>query len=200
MTRNSGNGADAGWALTDVSQHVPVLDHDWNKVLCDTDEQGRPSNERPQHLPKNWEQNYQAAMYRGRIISLERNNRNLTSQLEKLNRRLEQLCDRVTNLTSCVNDYRSRPTILPISTFAPEPYEMLGAINIILRQEDDGFIASFAEANINASGGTQAEAIEMVKDVILGTFDRLTGKDDDELGPGPLRQKQVLSALIRQTN
>jgi hypothetical protein len=87
---------------------------------------------------------------------------------------------------------------IAITTFAPEPYELLRPISIVIEGQAKGFIASFVEANINASGETEHEAINMVKDTILMAYERLGSKDDKSLGPGPLRQKQILMSLIRQ--
>jgi hypothetical protein len=92
-----------------------------------------------------------------------------------------------------------RPTYaIAITTFAPEPYELLRPISIVIEAQKGGFIASFVEANINASGATEHEAINMVKDTILMAYERLVPKDDKNLGPGPLKQKQILMSLIRE--
>jgi hypothetical protein len=85
-----------------------------------------------------------------------------------------------------------------ITTFAPEPYELLRPISIVIEGQPEGFTASFVEANINASGDTEHEAINMVKDTILMAYERLVPKDDESLGPGPLKQKQILMSLIRE--
>ncbi len=86
---------------------------------------------------------------------------------------------------------------ISIATFAPEPYELLRPISIVIEGQTDGFLASFVEANINASGETEHEAINMVKDTILMAYERLVSKADEKLGPGPLKQKQILMSLIR---
>ena len=44
----------------------------------------------------------------------------------------------------------------------------------------------------------RAEAIDGLKDRIVTTFERLEGKPDGTLGPGPLHQKRVLTSLIRR--
>jgi hypothetical protein len=87
---------------------------------------------------------------------------------------------------------------IAITTFAPEPYELLRPISIAIEGHTEGFIASFVEANINASGETEHEAVNMVKDTILMAYERLVSKDDEALGPGPLKQKQILMNLIRE--
>ena len=92
----------------------------------------------------------------------------------------------------------SQTYAISIATFAPEPYELLKPISIEIEGQGDGFVASFVEANINGSGATEHEAINMVKDTILMAYERLSAKDDRQLGPGPLKQKQILTSLIRE--
>jgi hypothetical protein len=45
-----------------------------------------------------------------------------------------------------------------ITGFTPEPYSVKKAIPICMQRGAGGFVASFAGANINASGETQQEA------------------------------------------
>jgi hypothetical protein len=85
-----------------------------------------------------------------------------------------------------------------ITTFAPEPYELLRPISIVIEGQTEGFTASFVEANINAFGKTEHEATNMVKDTILMAYERLVSKDDETLRPGPLKQKQILISVIRE--
>jgi hypothetical protein len=92
----------------------------------------------------------------------------------------------------------SQTYAISIATFAPEPYELLKPISIVIEGRRDGFVASFVEANINASGATEHEAINMIKDMILMAYERLSARDDKHLGPGPLKQKQILASLIRE--
>jgi hypothetical protein len=90
-----------------------------------------------------------------------------------------------------------RTYAISIATFAPEPYELLKPISVVMESQGDGFVASFVEANINTSGETEHEAINTIKDMILMAYERLSAKDDHQLGPGPLKQMQILTSLIR---
>lgn len=92
----------------------------------------------------------------------------------------------------------SRSLAIPISTFAPEPYELSNPIQILIQYSNETFTASFLDANVNASGDTEAEALEEIKYSILNMFDRLVGLDDSKLGPGPRKQKNVLQSLIKR--
>jgi hypothetical protein len=90
------------------------------------------------------------------------------------------------------------PIVVPIATLAPEPFELLGQINAVIIERDGFHTASFLDANLGASGETKVEALEGLKDRIVTTFERLQGKPDETLGPGPFRQKSVLTSLIRR--
>ena len=87
---------------------------------------------------------------------------------------------------------------LAISTFAPEPFEVVNPFNVVLQSDDGGFVASFFEANISSAGETRHEAIENLKDLILMIFQDFEGGGDGSLGPAMLRQKTILLGLIRR--
>jgi len=120
-----------------------------------------------------------------RIAGLERSVRELSSKLEGAEAKLNKILP--------------PPFVVPITTLAPEPYEVMGRIYAVFQQDDDGYMASFLDANLGASGVTKSEAMDGLKDRIVTTFERLAGKPDEKLGPGPLRQKRVLLSLIRRS-
>ena len=87
---------------------------------------------------------------------------------------------------------------VPINTFAPEPYELCQPLLFVLQREGEGFIASFFDANIHASGDTQEEAFRNLKSVLLDIFDSLSAEPANRLGPEPRRQLAVLQQFIRK--
>lgn len=93
---------------------------------------------------------------------------------------------------------RTAPLVVPIETFAPEPYEVIKAFHCVVRLQDGEYIASFFDANLSASGDTYSEAVFNLKDVIVGTFEMLTMMDEDDLGPGPLQQKRVMEEFLHR--
>ncbi len=93
---------------------------------------------------------------------------------------------------------RTSPLIVPIESLAPEPYEVVHPFHVVVRLEDEQYIASFFDANLSASGDTYAEAVSNLKDIIVGTLEILDGIDENELGPGPLQQKQVLEEFVQR--
>jgi hypothetical protein len=92
---------------------------------------------------------------------------------------------------------RTDSVTLQISTFAPEPYEVLRPIPVLIRSEGDEFVASFVEANVNASGETQQEAFESLKLLVLDMFDSLKSHPAEKLGPESVRRLAVLRDFIR---
>ncbi len=95
---------------------------------------------------------------------------------------------------------KSSPACVPIETFAPEPYEVLKPFHVVIQTHDDEYVSSFFDANLSASGSTEAEAILNIKDVILGVFDCLLKHAEADLGPEPLRQLRVLKTFLKKTS
>ena len=94
---------------------------------------------------------------------------------------------------------RSAPVCVPIETLAPEPYEVLKPFHAVVQARGEEYVASFFDANLNASGATQEEAVFNLKDVIVAVFETLMEHDPAELGPGPARQLEVLKEFIGRT-
>jgi hypothetical protein len=112
-------------------------------------------------------------------------------RLESLQKEVAMLKDR------CAVLERLAPILVPIETLAPEPYEVVKPLHVVVSCQEEQYIACFFDANLGASGDTQAEAIFNLKDIITATFEMLTNMNEDELGPGPLQQKKVLKEFIR---
>jgi hypothetical protein len=110
-------------------------------------------------------------------------------RLQRLERAVEELQGRAKSCWS---------TTVSIASLAPEPFDLIKPIPVIVQPSDDEFIASFFDANINASGCTETDAVANLKDVMLGTLEVLLSQPPDRLGPGPTRQLAVLSEFIRR--
>jgi hypothetical protein len=91
-----------------------------------------------------------------------------------------------------------RVITVPITTFAPEPYELIKAMKAVVQPVEDEFVATFFDANINASGGTQQDAVANLKDMMLGLLEVLEEEPADKLGKEPARQLAVLREFIRR--
>jgi len=93
----------------------------------------------------------------------------------------------------------SRTFTAPITTFAPLPYECIRDIPAVVKKVDaEQFIATFYDAGISASGDTDSEAIENLKDQIVSTFELFESKKPEILGPFPSRQLAILRTVIRR--
>lgn len=88
--------------------------------------------------------------------------------------------------------------VVPISTFAPVPIEVLKEIKAVVQPDDDEFTATFFDANVNAAGCNQVEAIENLKDLILSRFEYLNAQPPAKLGPALAKQIAVLRDFIRR--
>jgi predicted RNase H-like HicB family nuclease len=116
----------------------------------------------------------------------------LPRQFQQLSEQVDQLTERLADLESLVR----APTTALIQSFAPEPYRLLQPIQVTIEPEADGFVASFFDANISASGETEQEAFENLKGLTLDIFDSLGREAPERLGPEPARQLAVLRSLI----
>jgi len=86
---------------------------------------------------------------------------------------------------------------VPIRSLGSRPLEVIQPIPAIVQEEDEVFIASFVEGNINASGENQLDAVEMLKDMIASSF-RLLVRKESVLGEEPRRQLGILRRFVRE--
>ena len=101
-------------------------------------------------------------------------------------------------LETVLTTHRLQPIVVPISTFAPEPFSLRETMWAVVQAVEDAFVATFFDANISTSGDTQEEAIANLKDLILDIYLDLEREPEERLGPEPKRQQAVLQSLIRR--
>ena len=89
-----------------------------------------------------------------------------------------------------------RGVIYPIDSLIPGQVLVEKTIHAQVIYEDGCHIASFVDANINASGESELDAIEMLKDAIASTFLAFSEKEH-LLGHEPTRQLAVLREFVR---
>jgi predicted RNase H-like HicB family nuclease len=92
------------------------------------------------------------------------------------------------------------PIIAVVNDFFPHDLEVQKPIHICIEPDNEEFIATFHDADVSASGETHAEALCNLKDIIAMLFEDLTAEDPAVLGPGPLRQFEVLKRYIGKLN
>ncbi len=112
-------------------------------------------------------------------------------RLQSLEKQVEVLSVQVAHLGG------ARPLIIPITTLAPEPYELVHDIPVVLQSVGDGFTATYFDANLATSGDTQEESLANLRELILDVFEELEW-DEDRLGPEPARQLAVLRSVMRR--
>ncbi len=116
----------------------------------------------------------------------------IEKRLTKIEGALESIAGNLQRMKSAVK----APVWIPVDSFAPEPYAVVEPFTIVLSSEDDEVLASWFDANLHAAGETEEQAFNDLKAMVLDTFDRLDQLSDDEMGPGPRRQKRVLRSHI----
>ena len=119
----------------------------------------------------------------------------LGEQIPRLAELQESALDRIVDLNSVA---QTPSVIVPIATLSPEPYTLVRDIPCLIQPTDGGFVATFFDANISASGDTQQEALENLKALLVDILDDLLAEPTDKLGPEPLRQREVLKTLIKK--
>jgi predicted RNase H-like HicB family nuclease len=122
----------------------------------------------------------------------------LENRVELVEKELKGLSARMTRIEALCQEARRMSVSVPISTFAPEPFEIIRDFSVVVQPEEDGFVATLFDANISSSGETQEEAVANVKDLILMIFKGFEHEDDRVLGPAMIRQKHALLSLIRR--
>lgn len=94
---------------------------------------------------------------------------------------------------------RAASTIVPITTLAPEPLDLVRDISVVVQPVEHGFTATFFDVNISTSGDTQEEAVSNLKSLIVDIFKDLESEPPERLGPEPTRQLNVLRAFLRRS-
>ena len=69
--------------------------------------------------------------------------------------RIAKLERELGKLTRAVEGLRHATIVVPIATFAPEPFDLVRPISAVLAPCQGGFLASFLDANISTSGETR---------------------------------------------
>jgi Arc/MetJ-type ribon-helix-helix transcriptional regulator len=94
----------------------------------------------------------------------------------------------------------TQTALIPITTLAPEPYEILRDIPAVVEPTGDGFLATFFDANISTSGDTDVEAVSNLRSLILDIFEYLDSEPSVSLGPEPARQLAVLRVFLKRAS
>jgi hypothetical protein len=94
----------------------------------------------------------------------------------------------------------SQTKIVPINTFAPEPYELSKPFLVAVQSTEGGYEAGWYDVNIYTSGENEEEAVANLKSLILDFFDSLSKEAAEKLGIEPKRQLEILKTFIKRTH
>ncbi len=163
------------------------------QASCPFIEEGGPQegispHRMPDIVAEDWSENLRTALRQlARTIETSE-----TSRMDQLERRIAELED------------LPEPIIVPINTFAPEPFEPIRTFFVVVepvvgeQDEDHEYIATFVDAEIAASGDTVGDAVLCLKDQLLAKFDMLEQMPQTRLGSRLKRQLVVLQSVIRR--
>ena len=138
----------------------------------------------------NWQQSLHAAI--GSLLRAMEDRREELDRMRGMDRRLAQLEVQVRELS------KAGSFIVPITTLAPEPYELLKEIKVVVQKSDDEFVASFFDANVNASGCNETQAVDNLKELLVSRFSYLDTLPKAKLGPAPAKQIAILRTFIKR--
>ena len=127
-----------------------------------------------------------------RLVELLDARRRESSRVDRLEQEVQELRKGLAALTE------SRPVPVPMTTLAPEPFEVRRPIPVVVRPAGEEHVATFFDANISMSGDTEEEAVSNLRELIVDVFDELEA-DEGNLGPEPARQLAVLRAFMERT-
>ncbi len=96
-----------------------------------------------------------------------------------------------------VVESESPSLVVPITTLDPEPFDLLRDIPVVVQPTDDGFLATFFDANIGMTGDTREEAVANLRLLLADVFDELE-KEEAQLGPPLVRQLAVLRGFMKR--
>jgi len=168
---------------TRMSSNVQNFGKNWldnplgrNEPACD------PRVEKPL-VVSDWQSIFTSLLGQLRTISEERAQR--TSQAVQI-RAIEMLIAKIEPVGLSVL----------LTTLAPENLKLSASIPVVIQFNGDDYIASFFDANIHASGDTDQEAFDGLRERVIEVFKILDSHDPAKLGPEPKKQLAVLRSLI----
>ena len=91
----------------------------------------------------------------------------------------------------------SQSVVVPITTLEPEPFDLLHNIPVVVQPTDDGYLATFFDANIGMTGDTKEESVANLRLLLVDVFDELE-REEGQLGPQLVRQLAVLRSFMKR--
>jgi len=188
--------------LNDLAEKLPMSSWGASSAFtCAADEpvEGFRRGAPRQIRSAEWQEQLQVAARRF-VDQLETNLRQF-ERVQTIEREVAALNNAVQILRNEVCKLRDANSIVAqITTLEPKPFVVLNPISVVLQEVDtNSAIASFFDANINASGHSIPDAYEALKDAIVSTYKAYT-RHEAELGSEPRRQLAVIRKFIREAS
>jgi predicted DNA-binding antitoxin AbrB/MazE fold protein len=102
-----------------------------------------------------------------------------------------------TGISDLAEHFDVPAVVVPIITLEPEPFDLLRSIPVVVQSTDDGFLATFFDANIGITGDTKEESVANLRLLLVDVFEELE-KEEGQLGPQSVRQLAVLRGFIKR--
>ncbi|MFN0053252.1 MAG: hypothetical protein ACKV0T_13800 [Planctomycetales bacterium] len=90
----------------------------------------------------------------------------------------------------------SEKVTIHMESLFPASLTVIKPIPVAICRNDDDFSASFFDANIHATGDSEQEAFDGLREIIAAKFELYDSHDQSRLGPDPLRQIAVLRQYV----
>jgi dCTP deaminase len=117
------------------------------------------------------------------------------TELQEKLAHLPTILELVKRLNDGAGEQAPPPLSLYINTL-DEPYEVVQPIPVVVRRSKDSYIAAFFDGNVHASGETDQEAVDNLRDVLVLTLESL--KDETNLSSDTARELMALRQFIRR--
>ena len=132
------------------------------------------------------------------VESLQRQQR-WNSTVVAMRESIRTLANEVTTLKCEIQRlHQLRTYVVPLATLTPEPFQMTQQIPVTIEGDGEDFTATFVEANVSASGETEADAIANFKESLLSSYELLENLSPNQMGPLPTRQWEILQNVVKR--
>ena len=109
--------------------------------------------------------------------------------------RMDALEGEIRDLRERMDEMAPQPFTVFI-TMIPKPLKLRRDIPVLIQPNGDDFVATLVDAGISATGDTDVEAIDNLKDIITQKFSLFEAMPESKLGKIPRNQLAVLRSLI----
>jgi hypothetical protein len=134
------------------------------------------------------------------IVDAQQRQQRWSSTVMVMRESIRTLTNEVTMLKGEIQRlHKLRTYVVPLTTLTPSPFQMIQQIPVTIEGDGEDFTATFVEANVSASGETEADAIANFKDSLLSSYEILEGMPSNELGSLPARQWAILQDVVKRT-